>query len=327
MATAGGASASFSYPLSTQVTVGEDPSPGLHRDDRLWAGPATAVHRRCLRRHLPGRGRRDPDLHAHEHGGSNSHLDGAGREATWARPRRRRSSSTRTAPPRSTPRPLPPPAVRARPSPIQPRRAFGETSVPTGYTATIDCGQGPQPYAGGPINVTAPAVAGATLTCTITNASASTPLPPELSTVQVVKNYVGTPSATTIFVDQNGAARTTPRRSRPRAVPAPTSATRSRRRSLSARNRGRGVYGDDRLWARPAAVRRRADQRHRAGRGGRDPHLHDHEYCAPSPEPPTPEPPTPEPPTPKPPTPKPPPPPPNRPGHRQGCEPAARRCG
>ena len=75
----------------------------------------------------------------------------------------------------------------------------GETAVPAGYTATIDCGGGPQPYTGGPYAVTSPAVDSEILTCTITNTQL-------LSTVQVVKDWEGGASSTTIFVDQNGSA-------------------------------------------------------------------------------------------------------------------------
>ena len=68
--------------------------------------------------------------------------------------------------------------------------------MPTGYTATIDCGGGPQAYTGGPFPVTSPAVDGATLTCTITN----TPQ----STVRLLKNWGGRSSTATIFVDAEG---------------------------------------------------------------------------------------------------------------------------
>ena len=34
--------------------------------------------------------------------------------------------------------------------PVSTSVRVGETAVPTGYTATIDCGQGPQAYSGGP---------------------------------------------------------------------------------------------------------------------------------------------------------------------------------
>ena len=74
----------------------------------------------------------------------------------------------------------------------------GEVTVPAGYSATIDCGQGPQSYTGGPFSVTSPATDGATLTCTITNTQL-------FSTVRVVKQWEGTPSSATIFVDQDGA--------------------------------------------------------------------------------------------------------------------------
>ncbi len=114
-----------------------------------------------------------------------------------ARPRRR-SSSTRTAQRRSTPRPS---ATASGDSasftyPVSSSVTVGETAVPVGYTAAIDCGGGPQSYAGGPFAVTAPAEDGATLTCTITN----TPQ----STVRVIKNWVGRSTSTTIFVDRAG---------------------------------------------------------------------------------------------------------------------------
>jgi uncharacterized repeat protein (TIGR01451 family) len=85
--------------------------------------------------------------------------------------------------------------------PVSTPVTVGEVAVPGGYTATIDCGAGPQPYSGGPFAVTAPAIEGATLTCTITNIE---PPPPVLSTVRVVKQWVGAPSSATIFVDQDG---------------------------------------------------------------------------------------------------------------------------
>ena len=80
--------------------------------------------------------------------------------------------------------------------PVSTGVTVGETAVPTGYTATIDCSGGPQPYTGGPFPVTSPAVDGATLTCTITN----TPQ----ATVRVLKNWVGRPTSATIFVDRTG---------------------------------------------------------------------------------------------------------------------------
>ena len=72
--------------------------------------------------------------------------------------------------------------------------------MPPGYEATIRCGtQTPVAYSGGPFPVTSPAEDGATITCTITNVQ-------ETSHVRVVKNWVGTPSSATIFVDATGAA-------------------------------------------------------------------------------------------------------------------------
>jgi uncharacterized repeat protein (TIGR01451 family) len=81
--------------------------------------------------------------------------------------------------------------------PVSTPATVGETALPTGYTATIDCGGGPQAYSGGPFQVVAPAENGATLTCTITNIPQAT--------VRVVKNWLGRPSTTTIFVDRVGA--------------------------------------------------------------------------------------------------------------------------
>jgi len=62
----------------------------------------------------------------------------------------------------------------------------GETAVPTGYTATIDCGQGAQPYSA-PITVNAPATAGATLVCRIVNTKNPTLVLRKVSNKHVVK--------------------------------------------------------------------------------------------------------------------------------------------
>ena len=85
--------------------------------------------------------------------------------------------------------------------PVSTPVTVGEVALPAGYTATIDCGQGHQPYTGGPFSVTSPATDGATLTCTITNIIVP---PPPVATVRVVKQWVGAPSSATIFVDQDG---------------------------------------------------------------------------------------------------------------------------
>jgi uncharacterized repeat protein (TIGR01451 family) len=53
--------------------------------------------------------------------------------------------------------------------PVSTDAFVGETVVPKGYTATINCGGGAQVYHGGPFHVTSPAANGATLTCTIVN--------------------------------------------------------------------------------------------------------------------------------------------------------------
>ena len=64
----------------------------------------------------------------------------------------------------------------------------GETTVPSGYTATIDCGQGAQTYTA-PIRVSAPATPGGTLVCTIANtASPPPPTPRPTLVIQKVAN-------------------------------------------------------------------------------------------------------------------------------------------
>ena len=61
----------------------------------------------------------------------------------------------------------------------------GETPVPTGYTATIDCGQGAQAFSA-PITVNAPATAGATLVCRIVNTKNPTLVLRKISNKHVV---------------------------------------------------------------------------------------------------------------------------------------------
>ena len=78
--------------------------------------------------------------------------------------------------------------------PRHPRRDCGAD----GFRAQIDCGAGPQPYAGGPFAVNSPATAGTTLTCTVIN----TPT----TTVRVIKNWSGRADSATIFVDKLGQA-------------------------------------------------------------------------------------------------------------------------
>ncbi len=118
--------------------------------------------------------------------------------------------------------------------PVSTAVRVGETAVPAGYRATIQCeGQGPpQAYNGGPFPVTSPAEDGATVTCTITNIQ-------NRSTVRVVKQWEGAPASATIFVDRTASRRSTPRPSRPRAARAPPSRTRPRPRSPSGRSRCR----------------------------------------------------------------------------------------
>ena len=88
--------------------------------------------------------------------------------------------------------------------PVSTPVTVGELAVPLGYAATIQCGGGPaQPYSGGPFAVTSPATAGETLTCTINDTAI--PPPPE-STVRVIKDWAGARGSTTIYVDADGAA-------------------------------------------------------------------------------------------------------------------------
>ena len=61
--------------------------------------------------------------------------------------------------------------------PVSTSVTVGETTVPTGFTATIDCGQGAQPYSA-PITVNAPATGGAILACRIVNTANPAPPPP-----------------------------------------------------------------------------------------------------------------------------------------------------
>ena len=61
----------------------------------------------------------------------------------------------------------------------------GETAIPSGFTATIDCGQGAQTYTA-PITVNAPATAGATLACRIVNTANPAP-PPRRPTLVIEK--------------------------------------------------------------------------------------------------------------------------------------------
>jgi uncharacterized repeat protein (TIGR01451 family) len=69
--------------------------------------------------------------------------------------------------------------------PVSTSVTVGETTVPTGYTATIDCGQGAQTYSA-PITVNAPATAGATLVCRIVNTANPAP-PPQRPTLVIEK--------------------------------------------------------------------------------------------------------------------------------------------
>jgi uncharacterized repeat protein (TIGR01451 family) len=68
--------------------------------------------------------------------------------------------------------------------PVSTSVKVGEVPVPSGYTATIDCGQGAQTYSE-PITVTAPATAGATVVCQIVNTK--NPPPPSIPTLVIRK--------------------------------------------------------------------------------------------------------------------------------------------
>ena len=173
---------------------------GLRGDDPVRHGRRAGLHGRPVRGHLTGYRRRNHHLHDHQqaenlHGASGQ---GLGRrpldDDDLRRPGRRRTpfdaSTVATATGDSA----------SFTYPISTPVTVGETPVPAGYAATIRCGEGTaQPYTGAPFPVTSPAVGGSTITCTITNTQ-------QLSSVRVVKEWVGAPSTTTIFVDATGAA-------------------------------------------------------------------------------------------------------------------------
>ncbi len=82
--------------------------------------------------------------------------------------------------------------------PVGTPTTVGETPIPAGYAATIDCGGGPAAVHRRRIRRSPPRPSdNATLTCTITNKQL-------FSTVRVVKQWDGAPASTTIFVDQDG---------------------------------------------------------------------------------------------------------------------------
>ena len=146
VATTNGASASFTYPLSTAVTVGEQAVPGGYSAtiDCGWCRP---LRRRPVRRERTGLSECDPHLHDHEQAEA---LDRPDREAVGRsarlgddlrRPGRHsavRRATVATADGDST----------SFTYPVSTPVNVGETTVPAGYSATIDCGQGPQPYTG-----------------------------------------------------------------------------------------------------------------------------------------------------------------------------------
>ena len=160
------------------------------------AGTQRGLQRRPVPGHRSGPSRSRRYLHDHEHAAV---LDRPRRQELDRRPgqrldlrRRRRSSALRCLDGRNRQR-----RQRVATYPVSTAVTLGETAVPAGYAATIDCGQGAQAYSGGPFAVSSPNEDGATLTCTITNRQLR-------STVQVVKDWAGGASAATIFVDAGG---------------------------------------------------------------------------------------------------------------------------
>ncbi len=200
-ATTNGASASFTYPLSTPTTVGETTVP---------AGYAATIHCGSTRQApRPYTGGPLPVVSPPVNGATltctitNTQLFSTVQvvkqwvgapssaeifvDADGAAPYQASTVATASG------------ASASFTYPVSTPTTVGETTVPTGYAATIDCGDGPQAYSGGPFPVTSPAIGGATLTCTITNTQ-------QRSTVQVVKQWAGAASTATIFVDADGTA-------------------------------------------------------------------------------------------------------------------------
>ena len=108
----------------------------------------------------------------------------------------------------------------------------GETTVPAGYSATIDCGQGPQPYTGGAFPVTAPAGTAPRSPAPSRTRSCSRP---SASSSSGSGRLPRRPSSST----RTASRRTTPRRSRPQTATAPPSTTPVRRPSPSERSQCR----------------------------------------------------------------------------------------
>ncbi len=194
-------SAFFTYPISTPVTVGETPVPaGYAATIRCGDGRP-----RSRTRAHPSRSPPPPSVASRSR--ARSPTLSSSRTSRWsrngsARRARRRSSSTRTAWRPSTPRPSRSRAATAPPSPTRSRRRSRSAR-----SLRADRLRGHDPVRRRrssrlrrrPFAVTSPATDGATITCTIVNTQ-------QLSKIRVIKNWSGTPSTATIFVDQDGVA-------------------------------------------------------------------------------------------------------------------------
>ena len=107
--------------------------------------------------------------------------------------------------------------------PVGTATTVGETPIPAGYSATIDCGDGAAAVHRRRLRRQLPAEHNATLTCTITNEQL-------FSTVKVVKHWVGAAARRRSSSTRTGTRRSTPRSSIPPTGQAPPSSTQSPQR-------------------------------------------------------------------------------------------------